>query len=276
MDEGIGNEPQIEADADEQDSTLGVDIASSTQSLQSLITKFEYENGRRYHSFQSGSYAFPNDEDELDRMDLEHEIFLMLLGDKLHLAPLTTPQRILDLGTGTGIWAIQMADKYESASVVGIDLSPTQPPFVPPNCEFQIDNFELEWTFQPNHFDYIHWRLLLASVSDYPMLFRKAFDHIKPGGYMEIHEIDPGFYSDDNTIPEGASAARWADHFNDGCAKVGRAVPPIDQYKKFMEDAGFVDVKEVLLKRPSNVWPKDKRLKRIGMVRMSAQNSKLN
>ena len=136
-------------------------------------------------------------------MELEHEIFLMLLDNRLHLAPLTSPQRILDMGTGTGIWAIQMADKCPSASVVGIDLSPTQPSFVAPHCEFQIDDFELEWTFQQNYFDLIHWRLLLESVSDYPKLFCNAFDHITPGGYMEIHDIDASFYSDDNAIPQG-------------------------------------------------------------------------
>jgi methylase of polypeptide subunit release factors len=60
-------------------------------------------------------------------MDLEHHIFLLLLEGELHLAPLSDPQRILDLGTGTGIWAIDMADKYPSASVLGTDLSPVQP-----------------------------------------------------------------------------------------------------------------------------------------------------
>jgi ribosomal protein L11 methylase PrmA len=52
-------------------------------------------------------------------MDLHHEIVLQLLGE-LHKAPIArNPQRILDVGTGTGIWAIYMADKYPSAE--GID-----------------------------------------------------------------------------------------------------------------------------------------------------------
>jgi ubiquinone/menaquinone biosynthesis C-methylase UbiE len=33
-----------------------------------------------------------------------------MLKDELHLAPLENPQRILDLGTGTGIWAMDMAE----------------------------------------------------------------------------------------------------------------------------------------------------------------------
>lgn len=62
----------------------------------------------------------------MDRMDLEHHIFGLLVG-KLHLAPLQSPQCILDLGTGTGLWAIDAADKYPTAEVIGTDLSPTQP-----------------------------------------------------------------------------------------------------------------------------------------------------
>ena len=34
-------------------------------------------------------------------------------GGELHLAPIgENPQRILDLGTGTGIWAIDMGNPY--------------------------------------------------------------------------------------------------------------------------------------------------------------------
>ena len=253
-------------DGNDNDSALGIDLSTETQSLSSLVMKFEFENGRRYHAFQAGRYAFPNDEEELDRMDLENQLFFMLLGDKLHHAPLKSPQRILDLGTGTGVWAVEIADQYPSASVVGTDLSPVQPTMVPPNLKFEIDDFEQEWTFQKDSFDFIHWRLLLASVSDYPKLFRQAFQHMKPGGYMEIHEVDPGQCCDDGTVTEDSSSVRWSQLFYEGCKKAGRPIPPIGSYKVMMESAGFVDIKELILKRPSNNWPKDKNLKRIGMV----------
>lgn len=49
---------------------------------------------------------------EKDRMDIYHKLFLVARRDQLHQAPLPTQwrPRILDLGTGTGIWAIDMAE----------------------------------------------------------------------------------------------------------------------------------------------------------------------
>jgi methylase of polypeptide subunit release factors len=44
-------------------------------------------------------------------MDLAHHIYGLLLGGELHLAPIgDNPQRVLDLGTGTGIWAMDFAE----------------------------------------------------------------------------------------------------------------------------------------------------------------------
>ena len=64
---------------------------------------------------------------ELDRIDIKHHVMKLLCNNHLHLAPLENPQRILDLGTGTGIWVMEMADQYPSATIVGTDLSPIQP-----------------------------------------------------------------------------------------------------------------------------------------------------
>jgi hypothetical protein len=90
--------------------------------------------------------------------------------------------------------------------------------------------------------------------------------HIKPNGYLEIHEIDPAFYCDDDTLPKDSSASQWSELFLEACAKLGRRIPSVDDYKKWMEEAGFVDVVDKVYKRPSNTWPKDLHLKAIGKV----------
>jgi hypothetical protein len=47
----------------------------------------------------------PNDDDANEQQDLAHHMYNLTLDRKLHLAPIESPQNILDLGTGTGIWA---------------------------------------------------------------------------------------------------------------------------------------------------------------------------
>lgn len=202
-----------------------------------------------------------------DRMDLEHTLWRFMLEQKLYLAPVQTPQKVLDIGTGTGIWAIEVADELPNASVIGTDLSPVQPHFVPPNLEFQIDNFEHEWTFDDNTFDLIHSRLLCGSVSDYDKLATRALAALKPGGYFEMQDLDPRTYCDDDSMPKDAAFIRWGAMAAECIAKAGRTAPDVEEYAKTLERAGFVNVKAVYLKRPSNTWAKDPKMKRIGVVR---------
>jgi hypothetical protein len=44
--------------------------------------------------------------------DYQHNISKILLGGKLSLAPVDNPKRVLDLGTGTGIWAIEYGETF--------------------------------------------------------------------------------------------------------------------------------------------------------------------
>lgn len=105
---------------------------------------YRYENGRRYHAYRDGKYLLPNDETEQDRLDLNHHIFRLCLGGGLFRAPVKEFLRVLDYGTGTGIWAMDLADEVKSSLVIGTDLSPIQPEMVPPNCHFYVDDVESE------------------------------------------------------------------------------------------------------------------------------------
>jgi 2-polyprenyl-3-methyl-5-hydroxy-6-metoxy-1,4-benzoquinol methylase len=117
---------------------------SSMQSANSSIYDFVEEHGRTYHKYKEGKYVLPNDGEEQNRLDKQHHLFVKLADERLHLAPIKTPHTVLDVGTGTGIWAIEFANQYPFASVTGSDLSPIQPEYVPPNCQFEIDDAEDE------------------------------------------------------------------------------------------------------------------------------------
>lgn len=84
-----------------------------------------------------------------------------------------------------------------------------------------------------------------------------------------MHEVDPGFECDDDSIPEDSSALQWSNLFFEGCKKIGHPVPSPTEYKTLMEDAGFVDVRLKVVKRPSNVWAKEKNLKRLGLYTLT-------
>jgi len=199
---------------------------------------------------------------------MQHHLLTMLFGGRLHLAPLENPRKILDLGTGTGIWAIDMADMHPGATVIGTDLSPNQPQWVPENVHFEIDDIEGDWMFSENSFDYIHDRMLIGSVSDWKTMFKKAYKHCKPGGYFEVQELDPRFRSDDDTLPPDSTSKYWGDLICEAAGAYNRYTPKCREYKAWVEEAGFVDVTETIFKRPLNSWPKNKTLKEIGKFQL--------
>lgn len=194
-------EDNIVADSDEyssigdagSDAGYGSDnMSTASTSIGSSVRDYMFENGRRYHSFRAGAYNFPNDDIEQEREDMKHAMVRLLSGQKLHFAPIDeNPQNILDIGTGTGIWAIEskvnslfifvsvtnstiVGEQYPSAHVLGIDLSPIQPTWLPPNVHFMVDDVESPWLHPQNHFDYVHSRHTVQGIKDWPQLFSNA------------------------------------------------------------------------------------------------------
>ena len=171
-----------ESDSDgDRDSTYGESTFSDTTSISSSVLQYSYENGRRYNAFRGGvNYVLPNDEEEQDRLDLTHHLWLLVGGGDIIKAPIQSPQKVLDLGTGTGIWAIEFGDRFPSAEVIGTDLSVIQPVWVPPNVKFEIDDCEDEWLYRKNSFDYIHTRNLVGAIKDWPNLIKNVYEFVLP------------------------------------------------------------------------------------------------
>ncbi|EGE84035.2 hypothetical protein BDDG_06980 [Blastomyces dermatitidis ATCC 18188] len=158
---GVGADSVVEVDdADDAGFAYGDDDSDSavSASITSSIVNYEYANGRRYAGYRRGEYLLPNDETEQDRLDLLHHVFLLLNDGKLLRAPISPiPQRALDIGTSTGIWALDFADHYPSS----------EPSWVPPNIKFYVDDVEKDWTYGPDEaFDVIHARQMGGSISD--------------------------------------------------------------------------------------------------------------
>ena len=241
--------------------------SSYLTSIASSIRRGVTEHGRVYPTYGKHLYGMPMDEQELDRNDFQHYKWLLLLEGKLHLAPIPdSVQKILDLGTGTGIWAIDMADRYPTAHVIGVDIAPIQPSWVPPNVVFELDDVEDDWAFQRDSFDFIYAREFLTAIRDWNRLIKQSFDHLKPGGWLELSCTIPEIHSDDNSIPKDSAYVEAGRIFVEMARKMGSPLDAPRLWKEQVQHNGFVDVEEVIYKLPMGPWPKDKRLKEIGAV----------
>ncbi|BCR91145.1 uncharacterized protein ACHE_61031S [Aspergillus chevalieri] len=251
---------------DDLDSAYGDDsfIGDDTKTLSCYITDYRFEYGRRYHAYRDGAYWGPNDETANEQQDVAHHMYYLTLDGKLHLAPLKNPQEILDVGTGTGIWAIDMADEYPSAKVTGVDLSPIQPSFVPPNCVFEIDDMTLPWTYSPNQFDFIHIREMFGCIPDWDEFFRQCYTSLRPGGYVEVveHSVEPT--SDDGSVGPNHFYRLWGETVVQSGVKFGKTFTIWKESAERLKRAGFVDVVEVDYKWPMNGWSSDPKMHELG------------
>ncbi|MBE3046645.1 class I SAM-dependent methyltransferase [Candidatus Bathyarchaeota archaeon] len=202
--------------------------------------------GRTYHSSRGNAeYWGSNDEKQNDSLDLTHHAFTLALDGKLHLAPLKDNiQKVVDIGTGTGLWAIDFADEYPNCEVIGTDVSPIQPSWIPPNLKFEIDDCQLPWTFEPDSLDYVHVRYMSGCIQDWPALFRDAYRCTKPGGYIESFDSKAVWESDDGTVTEKSALSQWGKLFYEAGKVIGRTFDIItdDIQREGMEAAGFVVV----------------------------------
>ncbi|CAJ2502347.1 Uu.00g097410.m01.CDS01 [Anthostomella pinea] len=256
---------RIEADTDP---SMTASRQWDDESITSSVSAYREENGRTYHAYSDGSWHYPNDPWELERLDWQFVCLKRLFNDKNYFAPWTQqrpPRRILDIATGTGMWAIEVAEEFESATVIGTDLSPVQPELVPPNLHFYIHDARTNDWWWPDPFDYIHLRMTLGAWADFEQdVARKAFNHLEPNGWFEAQELCPSFMCDDDSMAPDYAPKLLFDDLLDCARAEQRPIDIAKTYKQSLINAGFVDVTEQVYKIPINGWPKQVNWKTLG------------
>lgn len=198
--------------------------------------------GRRY---LQGEYLLPKDAQEGDRLTFQHHYFHELLQGNF-IAPLD-PARVrdlLDVGSGSGIWAREMAQQFPAAQVFGLDRECTQilnlPP--PPNYRFVRGNVLEGLPFDNHSFDYVHQRLLVAGIP--ARKWRAEIGELarvtRPGGWVELVEFAHFFH---RYGPLTRQLRKW---WNQLCEQRGFDMAIIPVLDHFLREAGLHTQKKVV------------------------------
>ncbi len=156
-----------------------------------------------------GSYIFPKDAAEGNRLDLQHHLLKLALGGN-YRTPVRQPRAILDVASGTGIWCRELAQEFSGSQVMGFDVDSTPMEAsrqrlgpsgqFPANFHFQEANALKPFPFDDNSFDFTHARLLAGflPIKQWPAVLNEMVRVTRPGGYIELVE---------NELPSSPSQA---------------------------------------------------------------------
>ncbi|KAF9531824.1 hypothetical protein CPB83DRAFT_847890 [Crepidotus variabilis] len=171
----------------------------SVMSIDSTMQLFKREYGRELNNY-SDVYNLPADEEELDRLDLQHQMFIEIFGEKY--APCmadvlededgpTEKKSCLDLGCGAGSWITDVARDFPHVNAVAVDLIPMQATRdMPSNLRSEVDDINLGLEHYFADFNVVHARLIAAGVRDYHRMIDQLAHVVRPGGLVDLSEFD--------------------------------------------------------------------------------------
>jgi trans-aconitate methyltransferase len=102
-----------------------------------------------------------------------------------------------------------VGERFPNCEVIGMDLSPIQPTALPENVRFEVDDLQQEWIHPKESFDFIHARCLAGACTDWEGFLAKCCAYLKPGGRVEVSEIETKLHCDDDSFKEDSVTAKW-------------------------------------------------------------------
>ncbi|ETW86799.1 hypothetical protein HETIRDRAFT_153621 [Heterobasidion irregulare TC 32-1] len=175
---------------------------SVTSSIRAQSYRLEFGRGLNNYS---DVYQLPADDEELERLDMQHVMFKVVMGK--YPPPLVEilsevipgePKACLDLGCGSGSWIMDVARDFPNCQAVAVDLVPMQAEDMPPNCRSEVDDINLGMQHFYGDFDVVHTRLVSSGVRDYRAFIDEIARVLRPKGLVEIVEFDFRCYDNDH------------------------------------------------------------------------------
>ncbi|KAI8070393.1 S-adenosyl-L-methionine-dependent methyltransferase [Gongronella butleri] len=218
---------------------------------------FSFKGGRKIVDDQAVSYILPSDITEVERLDMNHELWKMVLNG-LYKSPmheaLMRGIRVLDIGCGPGFWTRDMARLYPKSTFVAIDMADV---FVhdemPDNVTFQIVNACKGLPFDDASFDFVFQRFLVMgfSTDQYKQSIKELHRVLRVDGYIEILELVNNY---DLPSPALSQVSLWIDQ---ALAKRGMDSFIAHKIGWFLQDEGFKGVTSRNYDVPIGAWGGD-------------------
>ncbi|KAG6251028.1 hypothetical protein E4U24_001419 [Claviceps purpurea] len=255
---GLKYEPDVDLTELDENNMKGFSVANSNDGR---LERKSRQSGVKGH-------LLPVDDDESDRLDFQHKLYLTIMDGNLGRAPVREPRQVLEVASGTGSWALDYAIANPACHVTGTDISAIQHARSLPNLTFVLHDFEKDaWPAQCGRdYDYIHLRHTLICFDSTPAILRRAFDLLSPGGWIEFYETNMTFVRLGKSPLEGTAFGKWLSLVVQVARSGGRDWTKAVHYATWLREAGFVNVTEERFALPMNSWPKDGRLKQIGRL----------
>ncbi|KLO06582.1 S-adenosyl-L-methionine-dependent methyltransferase [Schizopora paradoxa] len=197
-------------------------------------------------AYEAGdNYILPHDESELHRLNVQHKYLTRVIcGQRLiydKTIVLDKGSCVLDSGTGTGAWALDLANEVpDTVAIHAADVSPANfPSSYPPNIHFtlaSITSLPEDWS---NKFDFITQRFLFGALlaKEWPVALSEMYRTLKPGGAVQLIEMDAR-----NPVPETPATARVRDIVGGVYDAHGLNSGIAEDLAGLLKSAGFVDV----------------------------------
>lgn len=213
------------------------------------------------HYCKGSEYLLPIDEKARDCEKRLYRIFDDLVGLCCTQIPDyfgSSRFYVIDIGTGTGFWAINFAKKHPTAEVLGLDLSDQWPVIQPENCYFEVGDLENADKFLGVRFHMVFSHSMLFAIRDWQGFCKSSFNSLFSGGCIEIQEITFPLHHHPEGPEEACSSNidKWAKLVTEGARECGIDLKATDTIYQCLSDAGFVEIECRTYTLPLGSWDK--------------------
>ncbi|KAF5319384.1 hypothetical protein D9619_008521 [Psilocybe cf. subviscida] len=224
--------------------------------LVDFTPKKTIEHTPRWHT--SKTYILHSDQAEAQRLKAQHAMLRDVYEGRIVLAPVTVVEKseVLDVGTGSGAWAVEFLSTYPNAlkvKVLCIDIGTRLFPQYPPaNATFEVGNIldiPQEWN---NRFSLVHQRLLVGALksNEWEQAIQNIFRITAPSGWIQLTEA----YIDKNIFSGGPASLKGMAIYDILAKTVGLDIFCTWRLEKILKEAGFTDIQAIRVTVPIGAW----------------------